>query len=164
MSSVLLKTSEGEVTVELFDDKAPETVRNFFQYVDDEFYSGTIFHRVIRDFMIQGGGFNQDFVQKDTHPPIRNEASNGLRNERGSVAMARTSDPHSATSQFFINVADNPGLDYPGQDGHGYAVFGKVTQGMDVVDRIRGLPTGIRNQHSDVPVDAVLIESATKLA
>ena len=164
MSSVLLKTSEGEVTVELFDDKAPETVRNFFQYVDDEFYSGTIFHRVIRDFMIQGGGFNQDFVQKDTHPPIRNEASNGLRNERGSVAMARTSDPHSATSQFFINVADNPGLDYPGQDGHGYAVFGKVTQGMDVVDRIRGLPTGIRNQRSDVPVDAVLIESATKLA
>ena len=164
MSSVLLKTSEGEVTVELFDDKAPETVKNFLQYVDDEFYSGTIFHRVIRDFMIQGGGFNQDFVQKDTHPPIRNEASNGLRNERGSVAMARTSDPHSATSQFFINVADNPGLDYPGQDGHGYAVFGKVTQGMDVVDRIRGLPTGIRNQHSDVPVDAVLIESATKLA
>ena len=164
MSSVLLKTSEGEVTVELFADKAPAPVRNFFQYVDAEFYSGTIFHRVIRDFMIQGGGFNQDFVQKDTHPPIRNEASNGLRNERGSVAMARTSDPHSATSQFFINVADNPGLDYPGQDGHGYAVFGKVTQGMDVVDRIRGLPTGIRNQHSDVPVDAVLIESATKLA
>jgi peptidyl-prolyl cis-trans isomerase A (cyclophilin A) len=163
MSRVLLSTSAGEITLELFDDKSPETVTNFLQYVDDQFYNGTIFHRVIKDFMIQGGGFQPDFTQKQTRDPVKNEASNGVSNERGTVAMARTSDPHSATAQFFINVVDNPGLDYPRPDGHGYAVFGKVTGGMDVVGKIREVPTGIKDQHRDVPVDNVTIESAKRL-
>jgi len=163
MSSVLLSTSAGEITIELFDDKSPETVSNFLQYVDDQFYNGTIFHRVIKDFMIQGGGFHPDFSKKPTRDPIKNEASNGISNECGTVSMARTSDPNSATAQFFINVVDNPGLDYPRPDGHGYAVFGKVTEGMEVVGKIRAVPTGIKDQHRDVPVDNVTIESAKRL-
>ena len=163
MSSVLLRTSAGEITLELFDDKAPGTVTNFLQYVDDQFYDGTIFHRVIQNFMIQGGGFLPDFSKKETRDPIKNEASNGTSNESGTVAMARTSDPHSATAQFFINIVDNPGLDYPRPDGHGYAVFGKVTAGMDVVSKIRDVPTGIKDRHRDVPVDTIVIKSVKRL-
>ncbi|HUD24217.1 MAG TPA: peptidylprolyl isomerase [Burkholderiaceae bacterium] len=153
---VVFETSEGRIVVEVLPDKAPKTVANFVQYVKDGFYDGTIFHRVIKGFMIQGGGFTPAMVQKPTRPPVPIESNNGQKNVRGSVAMARTSDPNSATAQFFINVVDNAFLDYPGQDGAGYTVFGRVVEGMDVVDKIRAVPTG----GGDVPRTPVLIKSA----
>jgi cyclophilin family peptidyl-prolyl cis-trans isomerase len=153
---VLLKTSMGEIVLELNQAKAPKSVANFLQYVNDGHYNGTIFHRVIENFMIQGGGFDKNMSQKPTRATIENEAKNGLKNERYTVAMARTSSPHSASAQFFINSKNNQFLDYPGQDGWGYAVFGKVIKGMDVVDKIRQVPTG----RQDIPVEQVVIESA----
>lgn len=159
---VKLETNRGAIVLELYEEKAPKTVENFLQYVQDGFYEGTIFHRVIDGFMIQGGGFTEAFQQKPTRKPIPNEADNGLENVRGSIAMARTSDPHSATSQFFINVADNDFLNHPGQDGWGYAVFGRVVEGMDVVDEIRQIPTGSGGPFPrDVPQSPVIIEKAT---
>lgn len=163
---VELKTSAGTIVIELYSDKAPKTVENFLQYAKDGFYDGTIFHRVIPGFMIQGGGFNADFRQKPTRAPIRNEAENGLKNTAGTIAMARTSDPHSATSQFFINVADTRDLDfrYPTEQGYGYCVFGKVVKGMDVVERIAKVPTGPGPApHRDVPLKPIVIESARVL-
>lgn len=159
---VELRTSMGRITLELYPDKAPQTVENFLQYVKNGFYDGTIFHRVIPNFMIQGGGFTPDFSQKKTRAPVRNEAGNGLKNTTGTIAMARTSDPHSATAQFFINIADNDFLNFsaPTQQGHGYCVFGKVIKGMDVVDKIAGVATGPRPPHRDVPLQPVIIERA----
>ena len=139
---VIMETSLGEVVIELDSVKAPATVKNFLEYVDGGFYNGTVFHRVISTFMIQGGGFGEDLKQKPTRGPIKNEAKNGLKNARGTIAMARQQAPHSATSQFFINVADNRALDYPSRDGWGYCVFGRVVKGMDVVDKIRQVRTG----------------------
>jgi peptidyl-prolyl cis-trans isomerase B (cyclophilin B) len=158
---VTVETSHGSFEVELNQEKAPITVANFLKYVDEKFYDGTIFHRVIGNFMIQGGGMTEKMIEKKTHPPIKNEASNLLQNEIGSIAMARTSDPHSASSQFFINVADNSFLNYtsPTQMGHGYAVFGKVLNGMHVVNRIKTVKTGNLAGHSDVPIDPVIIKS-----
>ena len=156
---VSLKTSMGEIVLELDQEKAPKSVENFLQYVKSGFYKGTIFHRVIDGFMIQGGGFDTKMVQKPTNPPIQNEAKNGLKNVPYSIAMARTGDPHSATAQFFINVNNNTSLNSPSRDGWGYAVFGKVVKGMEVVDKIRAVPTG----QNDVPVSQVVIESATLL-
>ena len=163
---VKLVTSMGEVVIELAPDKAPATVENFLAYVKDGFYDGTVFHRVIDGFMIQGGGFGPDFERKTTRPPIRNEADNGLKNDTGTVAMARTSDPHSATAQFFINVKDNDFLNHtaPNPRGWGYAVFGRVVEGMDVVERIKKVPTGNRGAYRDVPRQPVVIESATVVA
>ena len=158
---VLLDTSFGPVEIELNAEKAPISTKNFLQYVDSGFYNNTIFHRVIPGFMVQGGGFTEQMVQKDTKDPIKNEASNGLRNTRGTLSMARTSNPNSATSQFFINVADNAFLD-PGRDA-GYAVFAKVVKGMDVVDQIVNSPTTRKNGMADVPVDPVLIKSAKRI-
>jgi len=159
---VLLKTSDGPITVELDAAKAPKTVANFVAYVKRGQYSGTIFHRVIPGFMIQGGGFDQALNQKPTQAPIALESQNGLHNVEGTIAMARTSDPDSATAQFFINTADNTrSLDFPGADGHGYAVFGHVTAGMDVVKKIEGTPTGQSNGMSDVPQTPIVIQSAT---
>ena len=160
MVTVKMETSMGDITLELNGDKAPDTVANFVEYANAGFYDGTIFHRVIEKFMIQGGGFDADMKQKKTNAPIRNEADNGLKNDTGTIAMARTMDPHSATAQFFINVKDNGFLDYPGQDGWGYCVFGKVTDGMDVIDKIKIVETTNRAGHSDVPVDPVVIEKA----
>jgi peptidyl-prolyl cis-trans isomerase B (cyclophilin B) len=157
---IKLSTNHGDILVELDYDKAPITSANFEQYVRDGHYDGTLFHRVIDGFMIQGGGMNTDFVQKPTRAPIENEAKNGLKNTVGTLAMARTNDPHSASAQFFINVADNGFLDYPSQDGWGYCVFGQVTEGMDVVNAIKGVKTGNRAGHQDVPVDNVVIEKA----
>ncbi|MBD3815264.1 MAG: peptidyl-prolyl cis-trans isomerase [Halothiobacillus sp.] len=160
--SVKIVTNMGAITVELDAAKAPKTVENFLSYVKSGFYNGTIFHRVIPGFMIQGGGFTPDFRQKPTHAPIVNEADNGLSNRRGTIAMARTSDPDSATAQFFINVADNKFLDYsgPSMQGAGYAVFGHVTSGMNVVDQIASTPTGAAGPFpQDVPKKTVLIES-----
>ncbi len=154
------ETSEGRIVVELRADRAPKSVANFVQYVNDGFYDGTIFHRVISVFMIQGGGFAPDMVQKPTRAPVPSESTNGLKNVRGALAMARTSDPNSATAQFFINVVDNPGLDYPRPDGSGYTVFGNVVEGMDVVDKIRAVPTGQRGGFQDVPLKAVVIKTA----
>ncbi|RTK96583.1 MAG: peptidyl-prolyl cis-trans isomerase, partial [Lysobacterales bacterium] len=148
----------GVITLELDAEHAPATTANFEQYVRDGFYAGTVFHRVIPNFMVQGGGMLADMSQKSTRAPIRNEAKNGLKNARGSIAMARTSDPHSATAQFFINVKDNGFLDHPGQDGWGYCVFGKVIEGMDVVDAIVAVPTANKRGHQNVPVEPVLIE------
>ena len=159
---VELKTSMGTVVIELYPDKAPLTVDNFLQYVKDHHYDGTVFHRVIPGFMIQGGGFGPDFSEKPVRKPVRNEAANGLRNEAGTIAMARTPDPHSATAQFFINVANNEFLNFrfPTQEGYGYCVFGKVVKGMDVVARIVKVQTGPGPAgHRDVPVKPVLIES-----
>jgi len=157
----VLHTTYGDITIELNAEKAPETAANFAQYVKDGFYNGTIFHRVIPNFMVQGGGFDEKMSQKPTRDTIKNEADNGLSNETGAIAMARTSDPHSASAQFFINVADNHFLDKArSQDGWGYAVFGKVTDGMDVVNKIKGVATGSAGGHQDVPREAVLIESA----
>jgi peptidyl-prolyl cis-trans isomerase A (cyclophilin A) len=153
---VAFETSEGRIVVEVLPDKAPKTVANFVQYVKDGFYDDTIFHRVIKGYMIQGGGFTAAMAQKPTRPPVPIESNNGLKNVRGSLAMARTMDPNSATAQFFINVVDNAFLDYPGQDGAGYTVFGRVVEGMDVVDKIRAVPTG----GGDVPRTTVLIKSA----
>ncbi len=160
---VLMKTSQGEIELTLYPDKAPKTVANFLRYADEGFYEGTIFHRVIPNFMIQGGGYTVDMRKKPTHAPIPNEAKNGLKNDRGTIAMARTSDPHSATSQFFINQKDNHFLDYPGRDGWGYAVFGRVTRGMEVVDAIARVPTGVRNGMRDVPLEPVVIQSVTRI-
>ncbi len=165
---VAIKTSLGEIVVELYPDKAPKSVENFLQYVKDGFYAGTIFHRVIGNFMIQGGGFTGDFYksapgfgQKKTRNPIPIESQNGLKNDRGWLAMARTSDPNSATAQFFINTVDNPGLNHPQPDGFGYAVFGKVIKGMEVVDAIRGVATVTRGPFRDVPAEPVTIESVS---
>ena len=157
---ITLTTNHGNIVIELDHEKAPKTCENFEQYVRDGHYDGTVFHRVINNFMIQGGGFMPDMAQKPTRDPIENEAKNGLRNVTGSIAMARTSAPHSASAQFFINVKDNGFLDYPGQDGWGYCVFGKVTDGMDVIDKIKIVETTNRAGHSDVPVDPVVIEKA----
>lgn len=159
---VLLKTSMGDITLELDADKAPVTVANFLQYVKKGQYNGTIFHRVIKGFMIQGGGFDKDMREKPTDAPIKNEAKNGLKNDAYTIAMARTSNPHSATAQFFINVNNNnQSLDYPSRDGWGYAVFGKVVQGADVVDKIKQVRTGSSGMYDDVPVTPVVIQSAT---
>jgi peptidyl-prolyl cis-trans isomerase B (cyclophilin B) len=158
--NVVLTTNHGAITVELDTEKAPKSVENFVNYVKSGHYDGTIFHRIIDGFMIQGGGFEPDMKQKPTNDPIENEANNGLKNDRYTIAMARTSDPHSATAQFFINVGDNDFLNYPGSDGWGYAVFGKVSDGMDVVDAIRGVKTGRKSMFSDVPVEDVVIEKA----
>jgi cyclophilin family peptidyl-prolyl cis-trans isomerase len=158
---VEIKTNMGTITLELYPDKAPKTVENFLQYVRDDHYRGTIFHRVIPGFMIQGGGFNVDFVQKPMRAPVQNEAKNGLKNDAGTIAMARTPDPHSASAQFFINLKSNDALNYPGQDGWGYAVFGKVVKGMDVVNKIAAVETGPgMPPHRDVPRKPVVIEDA----
>jgi peptidyl-prolyl cis-trans isomerase A (cyclophilin A) len=157
---VAFETSAGRFVVEVKGDKAPKTVANFLQYVNDGFYDGTIFHRVIANFMIQGGGFTANMTEKPTRPPVPIESSNGLKNVRGALAMARTGDPNSATAQFFINVVDNPALDYPRPDGYGYTVFGDVVEGLDVVDKIKASPTGQRGPFQDVPVTAVVIKTA----
>ena len=157
--TVEMQTSVGTIVIELDADKAPVTVKNFLQYAKDGFYNGTIFHRVITNFMIQGGGFSKDMSEKQTASPIINEAKNGLKNERGSIAMARRGDPNSATAQFFINHRDNSSqLDYP-LNGGGYAVFGKVTQGLDIVDKIAKVPTGNHGMFQDVPLEPVIIQS-----
>ncbi len=158
---VLVSTSMGDIKIELFPTDAPLTVKNFLAYVKDGFYKGTIFHRVIPGFMIQGGGFTADMTMKPTGRPVKNEAGNSLKNDRGTVAMARTADPDSATSQFFINVVNNDSLNRPMPDGYGYAVFGKVVEGMDVVDKISSVKTGSRMVFQDVPVTPVVIKSIT---
>jgi peptidyl-prolyl cis-trans isomerase B (cyclophilin B) len=157
---IKLHTNHGVITLELDADKAPKTVENFIAYAQAGHYDNTVFHRVIDGFMVQGGGFEPGMKQKPTGEGVQNEAGNGLKNERGTVAMARTSAPHSATAQFFINLADNGFLDHPGQDGWGYCVFGRVVEGMDVVDKIRSVKTGRSGFHQDVPVEDVLIERA----
>jgi cyclophilin family peptidyl-prolyl cis-trans isomerase len=162
---VVMETSLGKIKIELFKDKAPNTVKNFLQYVDDKFYDGTVFHRVIPTFMIQGGGFEPGLKEKRTREAIKNESANGLSNGRGTLAMARTSEPHSATAQFFINVKDNTFLDRANaRDGFGYAVFGRVIEGMDVVDRIKQVETGTRNGQGDVPTQDVVIRSVRRAA
>lgn len=163
MVKVTMETSKGVITLELDSEKAPVSVENFVKYAKAGHYDGTIFHRVIPGFMIQGGGFDTDMKQKDTNPPIKIEADNGLKNTKGTVAMARTSDPNSATSQFFINVGDSAFLDHksPTQQGWGYAVFGRVTDGMDVVEAIEKVKTGNSNGHQDVPLEEVIIQKVT---
>ncbi len=162
---VVMETSLGSMTVELDGAKAPTTVANFLGYVDDKFYDGTIFHRVIPNFMVQGGGFEPGMRQKPTKPAIANESGNGLQNKRGTIAMARTNVPNSATSQFFINVRDNAFLDKAqAQDGVGYCVFGYVTDGLDVLDKIKAVPTGTRGAHGDVPTKDVVIHSVRREA
>lgn len=162
-SKVQLKTSLGDIVLELNDAKAPKSAANFLQYVRDKHYDGTVFHRVIDGFMIQGGGMDANLNEKPTRAPIPLEASNGLKNDRGTIAMARTGNPNSATSQFFINVVNNDMLNAPKPDGHGYAVFGKVVKGMDVVDKIRAVATGNRGMHQNVPTTPVTILSATEI-
>ncbi len=159
---VTLHTSEGDIVIELFRDKAPKTTENFLEYVRSGHYDGTIFHRVIDGFMIQGGGMDAEMKERETRDPIENEADNGVKNEAYTLAMARTQDPHSATSQFFINVADNQFLNHKSKtpQGWGYAAFGKVVEGQDVVDTIKQVPTGRKGFHDDVPVSPVIIESA----
>lgn len=162
MSKVKLKTNHGDIVLQLDEAKAPETVANFVQYVNEGHYNGTVFHRVINNFMIQGGGFAPGMEQKKTRASIKNEANNGLKNKKYSVAMARTMEPHSASAQFFINVADNDFLNHsaPTPQGWGYAVFGEVIEGQDVVDAIKGVATGSKAGHQDVPKDDVIIETA----
>ena len=162
---IVLDTTKGKIVLELDAEKAPQTVKNFLVYVDAGFYDGTIFHRVIPDFMIQGGGFTAGMRQKDTRSKIQNEADNGLRNERGTIAMARTSDPHSATAQFFINTVNNDFLNHTGKtsQGWGYAVFGHVSEGMDVVDAISRVKTGTRGPFRDVPLEPVVIKRVARL-
>jgi peptidyl-prolyl cis-trans isomerase B (cyclophilin B) len=162
---VRLETDYGVIVIELDSKSAPKTVENFLNYVNEGFYNGTIFHRVIKGFMIQGGGLTADMQKKPTHSPIKNEADNGLKNKRGTVAMARTMDPHSATSQFFINSVNNSFLDYKGKnpEGWGYCVFGTVVKGMDVVDTIEGITTTMRAGHKDVPTSPVAIKQAVVL-
>jgi peptidyl-prolyl cis-trans isomerase A (cyclophilin A) len=159
---VRFETSHGGFTIELYDEDAPLSVANFLRYVDEGFYDGTIFHRIVPGFVIQGGGLTSDFAQKKNHPPVKNEAANGVRNQRGTLSMARTDEIHSATSQFFVNLADNDFLDQrPGQ--YGYAVFGQVTDGMDVVDRIAKVPTGRRKGFTDAPTEDVIITTARRV-
>jgi peptidyl-prolyl cis-trans isomerase A (cyclophilin A) len=159
---IRFETSHGAFTVELFPKEAPDTVENFLKYVDDGFFDGTIFHRIVPGFVIQGGGLTADFASKKTRAPIRNEAKNGLKNTRGSLSMARTSDINSATSQFFVNLKDNGFLDHGPRD-YGYAVFGRVTDGMDVIDKIAGLSTGTRKGYQDAPLADAVIVSARRL-
>ncbi len=161
---VVMETSMGIIEIELDQEKAPVSVKNFLGYVDSKFYDKTIFHRVIMGFMIQGGGFEEGMKEKGTKAPIINESKNGLKNDTGTIAMARTNDPNSATSQFFINVNNNESLNYPQPDGHGYAVFGKVINGMHVVERIKMVKTGSLNGHGDVPMDVVTIKSVRRKA
>ena len=158
-------TNEGEIVLELFEDQAPETVANFKKYVVNGHYNGTLFHRVIKGFMIQGGGFEPGMTQKETGEPIKNEADNGIKNEVGTIAMARTNDPHSATAQFFINIANNEFLNHksPDPQGWGYAVFGKVVSGMDVVEKIENVATGQRGPYGDVPNSDVIIEKVEEI-
>ncbi len=165
MSNVLMQTNFGDITIELNYEKAPITAANFEQYVRDGFYDGVIFHRVIDGFMVQGGGFDVSMDQKETRANIENEADNGLKNDEGTLAMARTMDPHSASAQFFINVGDNAFLNHTGKDsqGWGYAVFGKVVEGMDVVNTIKKVATTSKSGHQDVPADHVVIDSATMI-
>jgi peptidyl-prolyl cis-trans isomerase B (cyclophilin B) len=160
---ITFQTNFGEIKIELDFDNAPKTAANFQQYVEEGYYSGTIFHRVINGFMVQGGGFDKDMVQKETRSPIENEADNGLKNDNGTLAMARTGDPHSASAQFFINVKDNDFLNFKSKDmqGWGYCVFGKVVEGMDIVDKIKEVKTGNQGGHQDVPVEPVIVESAS---
>lgn len=162
---VKMQTTKGEMIIDLYPDKAPKTVANFLRYVDEGFYDGTLFHRVIDGFMIQGGGFKQDMQRKATHEPVENEADNGLRNTIGTLAMARTSDPHSATSQFFINVNNNTNLDFRERTPRawGYAVFGRVSQGMDVVAAIKNVPTTHQGMYQDVPAEPVIIQHVTRM-
>lgn len=162
---VVMETSLGTIQIDLYETKAPKTVQNFLKYVDDKFYDGTIFHRVIDGFMIQGGGMTPDMKEKKTGKPIKHEGNTGLSNEVGTIAMARTGDPHSATSQFFINVENNGRLDYsaPTPAGYGYVVFGKVSKGMDVVNRIKKVKTGSLGGHENVPMDTVIIKSVKRL-
>jgi peptidyl-prolyl cis-trans isomerase A (cyclophilin A) len=157
---VKFETSQGAFTVEVYPDRAPKTVANFLQYVADKHYDGTIFHRVVPGFVVQGGGYTRDMAQKPTRAPVVNEAKNGLTNKRGTIAMARLPDPNSATSQFFVNTADNRALNFPSPDGYGYAVFGKVTEGMDVIDKIEAAPTGNAGGMQGVPVTPIIIERA----
>ena len=166
VAHILMTTTVGAMTLELDADNAPKTVENFLSYVSNGFYDGTIFHRVINNFMVQGGGFTAEMEQKATQAPIENEANNGLKNGHGTIAMARTQDPHSATAQFFINVQDNDFLNHTGENmqGWGYAVFGKVTDGEEVLDKIRGVQTGSQAGHQDVPVEPIIIESVTLIA
>ncbi|MCL1073367.1 peptidylprolyl isomerase [Shewanella dokdonensis] len=160
---ITLHTNHGDIKLALNEEKAPQTAANFAQYASEGFFDGTIFHRVIDGFMIQGGGFTADMQQKPTNAPIKNEANNGLSNKAGTIAMARTSDPHSATAQFFINVNDNTFLDFKSEStqGWGYCVFGEVVEGMDVVNKIKDVSTGNRGMHQDVPLEAVVIEKVT---
>ncbi|MBW7981919.1 peptidylprolyl isomerase B [Enterobacillus tribolii] len=160
---VTFHTNHGDIVIKTFDEKAPATVANFLDYCREGFYDNTIFHRVINGFMIQGGGFEPGMKQKDTKSPIKNEANNGLKNTRGTLSMARTNDPHSATAQFFINVVDNDFLNFRSErpDGWGYAVFAEVVEGMDVVDKIKGVATGNKGMHQDVPREDVIITSVT---
>jgi len=163
LPTVALHTSLGKITVEVYEDQAPISAENFLSYVRDGYYDGLVFHRVIPNFMIQGGGFDAEYARRETREPIQNEADSGLSNERGTLAMARTGDPHSATAQFFINVVDNPALDHRGKASGrtwGYAVFGRVIDGMDVVDQIRFLPTGPNGPHQNAPLETVVIERA----
>jgi peptidyl-prolyl cis-trans isomerase A (cyclophilin A)/peptidyl-prolyl cis-trans isomerase B (cyclophilin B) len=157
------KTTKGTFTVQLFDKQAPITVENFYRYADEGFFDGTIFHRVIPNFMVQGGGLTEDLKNKKGHEPIKNEATNGLKNKRGTLSMARTNDINSATSQFFINVVDNDFLDHKGASNYGYAVFGRIDSGMEVVDAIVGVKTGSRGGHQDVPVEPIIIESVKRV-
>lgn len=161
---VKLETSMGDIIVELNEQDAPVTVKNFLKYVEEGFYDGTIFHRVIPNFMIQGGGFTADMAQKQTHPPITNEAANGLKNDRGTLVMARTNNPNSATSQFFINHQDNDSLNYRNPSNPGYTVFGKVIEGMEVLDAIAAVKTTRKGQYSDVPAKTVMIKSASVIS
>ncbi|QTE80742.1 peptidylprolyl isomerase [Shewanella algae] len=160
---ITLHTNHGDIKLTLDSEKAPLTVANFIKYAQEGFYDGTIFHRVIDGFMVQGGGFTEQMSQKPTNAPVRNEANNGLSNKTGTIAMARTSDPHSATAQFFINVNDNTFLDFKNESiqGWGYCVFGEVVEGMDVVNAIKGVSTGNHGMHQDVPLEAVIIEKVT---
>lgn len=162
--TVLMQTSKGDIVIELYPDKAPKTVENFLKYVDDGFYDGTVFHRVIDGFMIQGGGFTPDMTKKETRAPIMNEADNGLRNIIGTISMARTMDPHSATAQFFINVANNTSLDFREKTPRawGYAVFGRVIKGMDVVTAIKGVKTTTRGVYRDVPAENIIIQKVSR--
>ncbi len=160
---VLMRTNLGDIEITLYPEKAPKTVANFLRYVDDGFYDGTLFHRVVPGFVIQGGGYTTRMEKKPTREPVENEARNGLKNRRGTIAMARTSDPHSATAQFFINLKDNPSLDHPSFDGWGYAVFGRVTRGMAVVDAIAAVPTTSRDGMKNVPVEPVVIQSVSRI-
>jgi len=157
---IIFETNMGNIYIDVDIDKAPITAQNFIDYANEGFYDGTIFHRVINSFMIQGGGFNEDMIQKSTRAEIENEAKNGLKNNKYTISMARTAAPHSASSQFFINTSDNAFLDYPGQDGWGYCVFGEVAEGQEVVDKINAVATGNKAGHADVPNDPVVINKA----